>query len=500
MAEISGVIVCNFCAEELNKNSFDASDTVQSCPQCGSVLDEEQLFSYDAAFVKNSASSSASIFPSHGSFVSRHFIQQKTHKNLKLITPARKELKAMVACSCEKLKLSEDITKQTQEFLLEKPYDAFIKMQKKIRLVGACIYIICRYNDITITIKQVAVATGCTIFEIGNVVKAIDSAFGLYRVPVTIPSLITTACSHLPNANKCEDIAQALCNSSSKSMVLTSSPIPQAIAYSVLASIVVNKGSNQQEEITKLCEEMSQVCEETVGRCLGLLKKYILTLLKGVPWVDMKYVKFNNVHHYIKDILKYEQKCGKFPAELANPPWCHKRESSILARKVKIQNAMQRIQQQEIIKAQASPSTKQGLASTEKTSNANAIQEKVSIATNNPITVIDENNSNPELSTSVSSTTKLDKEDKVIEELLRLGCSREQLEQGFYEALKTTSSHVNNNIDESEIESLVRKPEEVKRLKRVAEENKSPGLKREKRPANKLQSKSLGFRTKPKLK
>jgi hypothetical protein len=85
----------------------------------------------------------------------------------------------------------------------------------------------------------------------------------------------------------------------------------------------------------------------------------------------------------------------------------------------------------------------------------------------------------------------LDEEDKVIEELLELGCSAQQLQEGFYENLRTTSSPLNHEIQESEIESYVRKPDEVNKLKRVAETDSGNF------EVKRTQCKSIRCRTKP---
>jgi transcription initiation factor TFIIIB Brf1 subunit/transcription initiation factor TFIIB len=487
MAEFDNYIVCNFCQEEVDKDLFDDRDTVQSCPQCGSVFSEEQVYSYEIAFAKNTNTSLKGFFetPKYG-YESR---DQQRKLRPSLSTYTKNQLKTVLTRSCEKLQLSKEITEQTQNFLLEKAYPSFIHMQKKIRLVGACIYIICRNNDVTVTPKQVAVVTGCTVFELGNVAKKIDEAFGLHRTPITIQSLITTACSDLPHAMKCEELAQALSRRCSESLLLNGSPLPQAIAICVLASLAVNKGTKQRQEIAKLCLKMSQVSEITVTQCIRALKNYMVTLLQAIPWVDMKYVKMSNIQYYIKDILKYEQKCGKFPAKVANPQWCHKRETEIRMRKEKIQNALERVRLRQCPTMCATSGKDNGLAATEKLFDAenNLISEVDSpVAADTTL-----NTDSTGLNNSVATDTMLDEEDKVIEELLELGCSAQQLQEGFYENLRTTSSPLNHEIQESEIESYVRKPDEVNKLKRVAETDSGNF------EVKRTQCKSIRCRTKP---
>ncbi len=491
MAELSNYIVCGFCQEEVQRSVLDACDTLQSCPQCGSVLAEEQIFNYDIpvsfvnATLNSTQGSSSRSFQTQNDYEDRNR-QQKLHPNQ--VTPRKRELKGLVSHFCQELQVPKETTEQIQVFLMEKVYQVFVNMQRKIRMVGACIYIICRNNKLTITLKQIAVVTGTSVFELGNVAKLIDKTFHLHHAPVTVQSLITTACSDLPRGKECEELAQSLHRHTSESMVLNGSRMPQAISYCVLASLALNKGTNQRGEIKKLCLNMSQVSEITVERCIRLLKNYIVTLLQTIPWINMKYVKYSNIHYYIKDILKYEQTCGKFPAKVTNPQWCHERESKIQTRKQKIQNALERIRQRQHL---ATSGNENVITGTEKRFDPVATGITIDAQGNTSValetTLGPESNITTEFNTSVPAavgsptadsaelncslaTDMLDEEDKVIEELLEIGCSPQQLQEGFYENLKITSSTIDHEINESEIESYVRKPDEVNELKRMAEQ------------------------------
>ena len=481
-ADLSNSVVCDFCGFE--QSLLDACDPVQSCPQCGSVLSEEQVFNYEApvSFVSRTnfsltkGSTLPHSFQTQQNYEARQWQQKIRASQAEL---QKLELKRLLLNFCQKLQVSKEITQQIQDFLLEKANPVFLYMKKKVRLVGACIYIISRDNKLPITLKQIAVASSCTVFELGNVVKLIDKTFNLHRTPVTVESLITTACSDLPNGKECEELAQSLCHRSRESMLLNGSPLPQAIAHCVLASLAVNKGTSQREEIKKLCLKMSQVSEKTVLQCVRLLKNHIITLLQAIPWVNMKYVKFSNIHYYIKDVIKYEQNCGKFPAKLAVPQWCHKRESEIQSRKVKIQNALERIRLRQSPATCATPGNEDGLANsvttelhTAASSYTLASEGEVSAELNTSVSI----NALPHtestaLNNSVTASRVLDEEDKVIEELLEMGCSAEQLQEGYYDNLRSTSSPISHEIQESEIESYMRKPDEINELKRVTEED-----------------------------
>ena len=485
MAEMLGFVTCSFCDVQLHKSLLNSCDSMQCCPYCGVVISEEQVFSSEQGSA-NHASSSI-----RGSTFIRNryeYLENKAKLAENQMTVARKSLKEDVARYCEKLQLSKEVIDQIQDFL-QKVFEDFREIQNKTRLVGACIYIVSRNNDLTLTMKQVAVATGCTVFELGSVSKMMDKKYGLHRAPVTIESLISTACSDLPFAKECEELAQRLCCRCSKSMVLVGSPLPQAVAYCVLASLAVNKGTTQREEVTKLCLKMSQVSEKTVLKFIRLLKNYMKTLLEAIPWVNMKYVKMSNIHYYVKDIAKYEQNCGGFPAKVTDPMWYHKRENEIQKRKVKIQNALERIcERQRLSECEASTgvdTTKQtdnsilaeshGSTTSKTTVNvegnvASEFNSSVALETTSDADIINiENIGTIESDGLIATDAELDEEDKIIEELLQLGCSAQQLQEGFYETLKVTSSAVDDKIEESEIDSYVRKPDEVDTLKRVVD-------------------------------
>jgi transcription initiation factor TFIIIB Brf1 subunit/transcription initiation factor TFIIB len=478
-AELLNFVVCCFCGKEIDKRSFDATDSVQSCPDCGSVLAEEQVFTYESGNTNSSSSFSeySQAFQTRKLDYEARKWEQKLHP--KHAERRKLELKRRASRICEQLQLSKEITEQILDFLIEKANRAFLHMKKKVRLVGACIYIICRNSQLPITLKQVSVVCNCTVFEVGCVVKLVDTKFNLYQTPVTTESLITTACSDLPRQNECEELARSLCRCCSKSMVLIGTPVPQAIAYSVLASLALNKGTTQKDEIKKLCLKMAQVSEGTVLQHLKSLRNYILTLLQAIPWVDMKYVKLANIHYYIKDVLNYEKDCGKFPAKVADPPWCHERESEILARKVKIQNALERVRRRQSLAASASAVKENSLA--------DSVTNEESSSSNLSKLVGKEGNVSTELNSSVSfdplpntdseeSVYSLDDEDKVIEELIEMGCTAEQLQEGFYENLKLTSSPLSHEIDDPEIESYIRNPDEVSKLKRMADSDRDFGF------------------------
>ena len=440
--ESASFVVCSFCQEEVDRSLFDSSDAVQSCPQCSSVLSEEQVFNYDlpasASQCINEGSSSYHLYqnlPRHGRPRTISYQYSQTQNRLRKLAMR----------SCEKLQLSKEITDQIVEFLVYEvnKHEPFRLMKNKINLVGACIYVICRNNDITITFQQIAVATDSTVHKIGSVAKQINVMFGLQRSPVKVQSLITTACSHLSNPKECEELAQGLCRRTQESLVLNGTALPQAIAHSVLASLAVNKGVNQRGEISKLCLKMSQVAEKTVLCCIRTLKGYMLTLLKEIPWINTHYLKMTNVQHYIKDIMKYEQNGGKFSVETANPRWLHRQKKELMTREKKINSAMERIRTKQCptTSGEENPSPPPGMSLNEE------------VGSNSP----------------VASAEVLDEEDRVIEELLELGCSPLQVQEGFYDNLKTTSSSIDHEIAESEIESYMRNPEEVVKLKRVME-------------------------------
>ena len=479
MAESNLYVECESCQEQIDKSFLDACDAMKCCPQCGSVLAEEQVFNYEMAIAK-CAKSSLQGFMTSNTFDSREK-QAKLRPNQ--LTPPERNLKTLVARSCEKLQLSKETTDQIHNFVLSKAYPAFKAMNRKIRLVGACIYVICRNNGLPVTLKQITVATGCSVFELGNVAKMVNIKFGMYQTPVTIDSLIATACSHLPRAKECEDLARKLYCRSSESMVLNGSPLPQAIAHCVLVSLALNKGTNQKQEVAKLCVKMSQVSEWTVLECIRSLKTFMRTLLEAIPWVNMSFVKHSNIHHYVKDIVRYEQNCGKFSAKVAAPKWCHKKELEINTRKSKIEKAMARLHQQQdptmckALDEKGNSATIGETSHTFETQSNSSTAETAVVSQNNSVgqskncvpvgTTLDKENINQEVSDFIA--TDLDEEDKLIEELLELGCSPQEVLEGYYENLKTTSSHVDDKIEESEIDSYVRKPEEIDILKRVHE-------------------------------
>ena len=455
-----GLQTCPSCNLQLDKSLLNSWGSMQCCPYCSAVISEEQVFSSEPG---NASQTSLGM----GSFQSRQEYlecQSKLRKNR--LTVAQRRLKEDVTRYCEKLQLSKEIMEQVQDFLVERVFPDFKEITNKVRLVGACIYIISRNNDLIVTLKQVAVATGCTVFELGGVSKMMDKRYDLHRTPVTIESLISTACSDLPSAKECEELALQLCSRCSKSMVLVGSPLPQAIAYCVLASLAVNKGTTQKQEVTKLCLKMSQIAESTVLKCIRLLKNYMRTLLEAIPWVNMEQVKMSKIHYYIKDIVKFEQNCGGFTAKVSDPKWCQERENEINKRKLKIQNALKRIGERKCLTACETSMSSETMVNNEGNA-ASGVNNIVSLETTDADSITTDNDVTVESDVEITTENQLDEEDRLIEELLELGCSMEQLQEGFYDNLKTTSSAINHEIEESEIDSYVRRPEEVDSLKRV---------------------------------
>lgn len=443
-------LVCSFCGFEVDNSLISDSDSVQSCPHCGSVLEEEQVFRHDLGshdFSGSFANADGSQRYGHG-FNGLQGARLPTHD----MSAGKKKLKRLISSVCSKLQLPSEIVEQTERFVLDEVNENYkFKMTRaKIRMVGSCVYIVCRKNKLPVTLGQIAVACGCSHYAIGDYLKVIDHEFNLHQAPVTLQSLIPVACSYLSKPKECEEIALQLSEQSCSAMVLRSMPLPQAIAHSVIASLALNKGTKQLAEVKKLCEKMSQGAESTVVSCINILKRYMMTLLAEIPWINMKYVKIANVHFYVTDIIKYRKNVGAFAVNSNSPSWFHKKELEFKNRKKKIRNAQERIRLKKSGDHQA-------------TKSAEACEDENKLVDN------DEGASKSvEDLCGAAKTVELDEEDKTIEDLLERGCLPKELEEGYYECGKSTLP-TQSDILELEIESYVRTPEEVEKLKRIAD-------------------------------
>ena len=447
-AEMSSGLLCCFCKFEIDKSSIDECDSVKSCPHCGAVLEEEQIFSH------NATRNDFPVSQIHRTYGQGFSNLQRARLPTSQITASQRRLTKKIDDICSKLQLPNEIVEQTRCFVLEEvnEHSKFKMNAGKFRMVGGCIYIICRANGMAVTLRKIAEACGCSHFLIGDYVKLIDREFNLYQTPVSPESLIQVACSHLPKSKECEEIALQLCAQSCSAMILRRQPLAQAIAHSVIASLALNKGTKQLDEVKKLCKKMSQESQNAVVHCINALKRYMIKLLEEIPWIDKKYVKMTNVHHYVKDIVKYRQRIGAFAAESDTPSWFHQKEKAILKRKQKIKNALERIKLRKL----------QGEAENAESSKNNDEPKK--------------SDSSCELASDTDQDSggtdeedELDEEDRTIEDLLELGCSPEELEDGYYESVKSTLTTESDILD-NEIELYVRTPEEVKTMKRIVDQ------------------------------
>ena len=442
-------LLCSFCGFELDNSSISDCDSVQSCPHCGSVLEEEQVFRHDPG----SHDFSGSFANADGSQRYGHGFNNQLGARLPTndMSAGKKKLKRLICSVCSKLQLPSEITEQTERFVLDEVNENYrFKMSRaKFRMVGSCVYIVCRKNNLPVTLGQIALACGCSHYAIGDYLKVIDREFNLHQAPVTVQNLIPVACSYLSKPKECEEIALQLSEQSSSAMVLKSMPLPQAIAHSVIASLALNKGTKQLAEVKKLCEKMSQEAESTVVGCINILKRYMMKLLEEIPWINMKYVKITNVHFYVTDIVKYRRNVGAFAANSNSPSWFCKKEMKIVDRKRKINNAQERIRLKE---------------SGDHEKNAEACRNENKLADN----VEEGASKSVEDLCGAAKTDELDEEDKTIEDLLERGCLPKDLEEGYYECVKSTLP-TQCDIQEHEIESYVRTPEEVQKLKRIAD-------------------------------
>ncbi|XP_046862697.1 LOW QUALITY PROTEIN: uncharacterized protein LOC124456249 [Xenia sp. Carnegie-2017] len=483
MADISEDSLCSVCGEIIDKNSVECDNGVKYCAHCGCVMSEETIFNYDIA---------VSSDPYAALNRPRSYYQGK-HSNYRVrklpdgSAPASaRRLRRDLQGVAWRLQLSQEIINQTDNFLMEclKP---FKNMNNKMRLMGACIYIITRDNNLALTLKQIASETGTTVYQIGQVVKAINGFFSLTHEPVSIDGLIERACSDLTNAAACIEIAQGLHSLNEEALVLNGNPLAKAIAFSVLACLAVNKDTNEPTQIKSMCLKMSHTSHQTIQCNIRALKS-MMTLLPAIPWIDMKYVKRKNLHYYMKDVVNFRRTKGTFSPNLDNPEWRRKNDR-IHARKVKIENAQKRVRQRQLLES-SFPIEDSTVINASDTTITTSVTGSSSIATGKQSSVGHAALTTREDS-SVIGDANLDDEDKIIEELLELGCTPSDLLEGFYDALKMTCTPVSQIIDDSEIELYVRKPEEIQEMESVM------SLMVETPPKKKKNSKIRRFMTKP---
>lgn len=377
-------------------------------------------------------------------------------------TPTKKFLQSCLYALVKRLNLSKEILDKTRELLFDKvlPARKSRKCQglffRRSVLVGSCVFIVCRQNNIQFTYRRMAEVAECNMFHIGKCVKNILKALDISLDPFSVESLVLCILSELSVLDRsCEKLSLDLWQIfKSFGLSISRNQAAKAVGL-VLLVLEYKRMSPSKEEIAEVLGKNS-VTELELRGYTSRVKTSLLELAKEVPWIPDS-VKKKDIVKHVAEIVNFHKKCGKLDLSVVKALWMKKKEITDKNRKAKIQMAKSRILDKEQVESGSSANSDQNTStlpdllsrcqnckhrasyhgSSEGSDDALALQsgpsqEMFTLPSTDDGYISSESANSGILTTCNKSG--LDHNDKLIEHLLTCGYSEEELMDGYFES------------------------------------------------------------------
>lgn len=444
------------------------------CHNCGLVV-EGRVFNFEIA-AKGSTWMTAN---GTAKFEGRYEVPNATKRRLPSSSASftEKQFHRCLQTMVRQLNLPQQIHEKTRELLFGKliplrkgkQLDAAFSRHRSV-VVGACLFIVSRQNNIQLTYRRMAEFAECNMFLLGKAVKVLVKSLDIKLEPLTVESLIPCILSELTVMDSsCEKLCINLCQ------ILGGVDLARnaaARAASLVLLTLESKGIVPDKESVAEVLGKNSVTKTALQDEMRVERENLLELAKEVPWIPDS-VKKKDIAKHIDTIVNFHNQCAQPETTVVKSPWMKKKEVIERLRKAKIQMAKLRILSKEF--GDSESSTSSSYSSQEHRENSCHKNDKggdgkvasQSCASQKMGTL----SCNDELSSAATSCNKCAKNSLetanggkfktcdcgmvvLIEELLQSGYSEDELMDGYFES-RISDLHSSKQLDpEGEREDL----------------------------------------------
>lgn len=332
---------CTNCHE----NAVEAESGGQLiCHNCGVVV-EGRVFNFEIG-AKGSTWMTAN---GTAKFEGRYEVPNATKRRLPCSSASftEKQFQRCLQAMVRQLNLPQRIHEKTRELLFRKliplrkgkQFDAVFSRHRSV-VVGACLYIVCRQNNIQLTYRRMAEFAECNMFLLGKAVKVLVKSLDIKLEPLTVESLIPCILSELTvTDSSCEKLCIRLCH------ILGGVDLARnaaARAASLVLLTLESKGIVPDKESVSEVLGKNAVTKTALYDEMRIERENLLELAKEVPWIPDS-VKKKDIAKHIDTIVNFHNQCVQPETTVVKSPWMKRKEVIERLRKAKIQMAKSRI-------------------------------------------------------------------------------------------------------------------------------------------------------------
>lgn len=477
------------------------------CHECGVVV-ESSVFSSET-----SSTNGWTLMSANGTarFDGRYELARAVRQRLPTgdTSVTKKQLQQCLYFQVKRMNLSNEILNEAREFLFTsvapKINSREIQRISKRRnvLVGSCLFIVCRQNNIQLTYRRMAEVVECNLFLLGKSVKIILKALNIQLDPLGVESVLYSVLSQLSVTDKsCKELCLDLWHIFKYFGLAGARNHAAASTALVLLVLECKTITTSQEKIAEVLGKHS-VTQGQLKIQVKNAKNSLLELAKEIPWIP-KSVKRPTIARHIVDIVNFHKNCVKLDLSTVKSLWMKKKEATERNRKTKIQMAKVRIldKEQRLHECSSSGSSSSGESSHHPNSvSTDQAEEEVVLQSESSssaqkagsradsldvLASIHDNNSasSPSEVFMTCSGDELDDNDVLIESLLKSGYSEEELMDGYFESRMCNLQSEEDpegeredldelDIEEQEMHLYLWSVAEVERIRNLKNENSS---------------------------
>ncbi|XP_031553515.1 transcription factor IIIB 50 kDa subunit-like [Actinia tenebrosa] len=327
--------ICTHCGASAIE--VDDEGKLEVCSNCGVVCNEGSFHNDTRGAVRTFTSDHSSFSGGAGNWRKK---EQHRVKNKHFVIAKR-----CLEGQAERLRLSKEYTTQIEEKLKtlyeEQLYKGLPRNRKAF--VGACVYIVCRQNDMVVTLRNVAEAARCDVSILARCVRMLTDAMNVRIVAIEPDEVITNILSQFeiqdPSTKK---LVHDLFQFCSKTMI----SLGKRITLTVMALVFMviegeNKKALSRKKIAEVCR-FNTVTHEYVQRFVRQYREELFKLAKKIPWMSSELTP-KKVPKFLKEILEYYKDCEDFHNVDFKPQWLERKDLKEKEKMQKIEKAENRI-------------------------------------------------------------------------------------------------------------------------------------------------------------
>lgn len=328
--------VCSHCGASAIE--LDEEGRVEVCSNCGVVCNEGSYRS------DGRCQGGATTF-NGGSFSGGGGENWRTKEKNRVHTLAFMYSKQCLQAQAERLRLPKEYITQVEEKMksvyAEQLYKGLPRNRKAF--VGSCVYIVCRQNDMVVTLRNVAEAARCDVSVLGRCVRMLTMKMNVHLETIEPEQIITNVLSQFdiqdPSTKKLVfDSYQFL----SKTMIcLGKRPVLTVMALVFMSTDSINGKTISKKKINEVCR-LNTVKKEHVQRFVRTYRAELFKLAKRIPWLNEGLTP-KQVPKFLKEIIEYYKDCEDFQSVDFKPQWLERKDIEVKEKLKKIENAEERV-------------------------------------------------------------------------------------------------------------------------------------------------------------